>query len=175
MPLRPRAPGTPAQYVPRRPSEGWLEGEVYVDLGTGEEYYTELADQPAASSNAGAGAGAPRDPDLTRTYGRALKGISQPCWIERALTDESIAKMAGSFATVNAMLDEVWLRETIQTINAQLGNVSPSDVKRALRSSFALCARRMPIPFGEKGHVKFPREFAAHLIKSELGRQKGGR
>jgi hypothetical protein len=79
--------------------------------------------------------------------------------------------MAGSYTTVNAMLDDVWLRQTLRKINADLGNVPQASVRRALRSAFAYAARRLPIPFGEKGHVKFPREFTTHLILSELERQ----
>lgn len=170
MPIRARPPSRAESNDDD--TEGWSE------VGRDNNY--SQPDQPTSSSivsrselaqYAPACTGAPRAQYLTRTSAPALNGNAARCWIERELTDASIEKMAASYVKLNAMLDELWLRETLQRVNRELGNVATGNVRRALRSSFAYCARRLPIPYGEKGHVKFPREFAAHLILAELKRQ----
>lgn len=92
------------------------------------------------------------------------------CALEDTLTDESIAKMAGSFTKINPLLDETWLREAIRSLHGEFGAVPEAHLRRAIRATFDYCARRLPIGYGAKGHVGFPRAFATHVLKSEIKR-----
>lgn len=94
-----------------------------------------------------------------------------PCHLEVVLTDESIAKMAGSFENVNPMLDEVWLRRVLREVNETYGNVPEDTVRQALRIAFASANRRLAIPFGTRGFVAFPREFVATVVRAEIERR----
>lgn len=92
------------------------------------------------------------------------------CVLEDALTDESIGRMAGSFIKINPLLDEAWLREAIRAVHAECGQVHVEHLRRSLRATFDYCARRLPTPYGTKGHVSFPRAFATHVLQSEVKR-----
>lgn len=109
-----------------------------------------------------------RDLDSTRVGAGARE--TGRCVLEDVLTDESIGRMAGSFITINPLLDEAWLREAIRAVHAECGSVHVEHLRRSLRATFDYCARRLPTPYGTKGHVGFPRSFATHVLTSEVKR-----
>lgn len=125
------------------------------------------AGAPASVSNAHA-------PTRVDNVAHAHVHAREACWVEQAIGDESIAKMARSFGKVSAMLDELWLRQTLQKVQDTYGNVPAVTVQAALHSAFDYCARRLPVPYGQKGFVKFPREFARQMVILELRRHAIG-
>lgn len=93
--------------------------------------------------------------------------------IETLLGDESISRMAASYAAISPQLDETWFRGVLRQVAADFPAATPEQIKQGSRSAFDYCQRRFPIPYGERGYVAFPREFAARVIRAEVERATG--